>query len=184
MNKIDELRFIRVFTPDHVPRYLVEQVRDRDYSVEDFFKYHQINCLTQSNKELTLNPFSHLYVLANKENYIKGVLWFSIDALSKDILIQTFSVDKEYWGKGQAVKMLAEHIKKIRKKANLNKIYWVSNYPKHSERYGFKRSKAVLMEYDPKKQDIGDNNGENTFRWSKPRGECGPSKPGTTGLSK
>jgi len=183
MNKIEELRWIRVFTPDHVPRYLIEQVRDRDYSVEEFFQYHQINCLTQSNKELTLNPFSHLYVLADKENMIKGVLWFSIDPLSKDILIQTFSVDKEYWGKGLAVKMLAEHIKKIRKKGNLNKIYWVTNYPKHSERYDFKRSKAVLMEYDPKKQDIGGNNGKNDDGKHNPRGEHRVVNTRTTGVS-
>jgi len=151
MKKIDELRFVRVFTPDHVPQYLIEQVRDRDYSVEEFFKYHQINCMTQGEKGIVLNPFNHLYVLADKENIVKGMLWFSVDPLSKDILIQTFSMDKEYWGKGQAVKKLAEHIKEIRIKANLNKIYWVTNYPKHSMRYGFKPSKSILMEYDPKK---------------------------------
>lgn len=152
MKKIDELRWVRVFTPTHIPHYLVEQVRDRDYSVEEFFKYHQINCMTQGEKGIVLNPFNHLYVLADKENKVCGMLWFSVDPLSKDILIQTFSMDKEYWGKGQAVKKLTEHIKEIRIKANLNKIYWVTNYPKHSERYDFKRSKSILMEYDPKKE--------------------------------
>ena len=153
MKKIEELRWVRVFTPTHIPHYLIEQVRNRDYSVEEFFKYHQINCMTQGEKGIVLNPFNHLYVLADKENIVKGMLWFSVDPLSKDILIQTFSMDKEFWGKGQAVKKLAEHIKEIRIKANLNKIYWVTDYPKHSERYGFKRSKSTLMEYDPKKED-------------------------------
>jgi len=151
MKKIDELRWVRVFTPSHVPHYLVEQIRDRDYSVEEFFKYQQINCMMQGNTGIVLNPFNHLYVLADKENLVKGVLWFCVDALSKDILIQVFSMDKEYWGRGEAVKKLADHIKQIQIKGNLNKIYWVTNYPKHSERYGFSRAKSVLMEYDPKK---------------------------------
>lgn len=159
MKKIEELRWVRVFTPDHVPHYLVEQVRDRDYSVEEFFKYHQINCMMQGEEGIKLNPFNHLYVLADNENQVKGVLWFNVDPLSKDILIQTFSMDKEYWGRGQAVKKLAEFIKQIRIKANLNKIYWITNYPKHSMRYGFKPSKSVLMEYDPNKEA---NNGKNT----------------------
>lgn len=152
MKKIEELRWFRVFTPDHVPHYLIEQVRDRDFSVDEFFRYQKINCMTQSEKGGVLNAFNHLYVLADKVNQVKGMLWFNVDPLSKDIIIQTFSMDKEYWGKGQAVKKLAEHIKGIRIKANLGKIYWVTNYPKHSMRYGFKPSKSVLMEYDPSKE--------------------------------
>ena len=149
---IEELRWIRVFTPDHIPHYLIEQVGHRDYSIEEFFKYHQLNCLIQSEKGVILNPFNHLYVLADKKNEVKGVLWFNVDPLSKDILVQTYSVDKEYWLKGQAVQKLADHIKQIRNKAKLNKIYWITNYPRHSERYGFFRSKSILMEYDPTKQ--------------------------------
>ena len=149
MNKIDDLKWIRIFTPSHIPKYLVEQVRDRDFTVEDFYKYHEINCTTPSKDgSLKLNPFSHLYVLGNEENEVKGMLWFCVDPLTKDLVIQTFSMDKDYWMKGIAVKKLADHIKDIRKKGNLKKIYWVTNYPKHSERNGFKRAKAVLMEYN------------------------------------
>lgn len=162
MNKIDDLRWIRIFTPSHIPKYLIEQVRERDYSVEDFYKYHEVSC-TVGDKDggIKLNPLSHLYVLATEKNEVKGTLWFCVDPLSKDIVIQTFSMDKEYWNKGIAVKKLADHIKTIRKKANLNKIYWVTNYPKHSERNGFKRSKAVLMEYSEEDEV---KNGKNIIR--------------------
>lgn len=149
---IDELRWIRVFTPDHIPHYLIDQVKNRDYSIEDFFRYHQINCLIQSENGVILNPFNHLYVLADKENQVKGMLWFRVDPLSKDILIQTFSMHKDYWGKGQAIKKLSDHINQIRIKGKLNKIYWITNHPKHSMKYGFKPSKSVLMEYDPNKE--------------------------------
>ena len=152
---MDDLRWIRVFTPDHIPKRLVEQVSNRDYSVEDFYKYQEMCCLRQSADGFSLNPLSHLYVLADDENHAQGFLWYTVDPLTKDIVLQTYSVDKDYWGGGRAVEKVAEHIKEFRKKAKLNKVYWVSDYPKHSERYGFKRSKSVLMEYTGEEEENG-----------------------------
>ncbi len=154
---MDELRWIRVFTPSHIPTRLVEQVTNRDYSVEDFFKYQELTCLRQTPEGPTLNPLSHLYVLADDENMTQGFLWFTVDPLAKDLVVQTYSVDKDYWGGGKAVAKLADHIKEIRKKANLNKVYWVTDYPKHSMRYGFKRSDSVLMEYTEEDEEDGKN---------------------------
>ena len=145
--EIDELRWVRLFDAIHVPKYLVEQVRDRDYSVEDFYRYQSLNILIETKNGPTLNPLHHLYVLVNPDNQIVGYLWFTISPLSKDLLINTYSVDKEYWCKGKAVKRLADHVKEIVKKLKIPKVYWLTNYPKHSERHGFKRSKTILMEY-------------------------------------
>jgi hypothetical protein len=142
-----ELRWVRVFTPTHIPKSLVEQVKDRDYTVEDFYRYQEINCLRNTPEGPTLNPLNHLYVLVDKENLTKGFVWFTIDTLSKDIYIHTFSMDKEYWFQGKVVFKLAEFIKDFKKKAKLKKVYWITNYPKHSMRHGFETSKAVLMEY-------------------------------------
>lgn len=173
MNKIDELKWMRIYTPHHIPTYLVEQIRDRDFTVEDFYKYHEVNCTIPSNDgNEKLNPFSHLYVLANPENEVKGMLWFSVDPLAKDLVIQTFSMDKEFWMKGVAVKKLSKHIKEIKKKGNLNKIYWITNYPKHSERNGFTRSKNVLMEYNEENEV---NHGKNITRGFREEGEHRPS---------
>ena len=174
---IDDLRWTRVFTPIHIPKYLVEQVRDRDFSIEDFYKYQELNCTSFKDEEMKLNPFSHLYVLVNTENVVKGFLWFVVDPLAKDLIIQTFSVDKEYWFKGKAVSKLAKHIKDIRRKGQLNKIYWVTNYPKHSERYGFKRSKGVLMEYQEEKES-----GTDSIRRNTDGGECKSSISSTTAV--
>lgn len=154
-NAMDKLRWVRVFTPMHIPKYLVEQVRDRDYTSDEFYRYQEINCLRNTQDGPTLNPFSHLYVLADPDNLTKGFLWLTVDPLTKDIAIQTYSIDKEYWLKSKSVEKLATFVKFIKNKAKLNKIYWITNYPKHSERYGFKRSKSVLMEY--KEEDSGKN---------------------------
>jgi len=164
---IDALRWVRIFDPIHVPRYLVEQVRDRDYTVDNFYLYHENNSRIKIKDDWVVNPFSHLNILVDEDNIVKGFLWFSVDPLSKNMVIQTFSVDKEYWFKGKAVSKLAKHIKDKRKEANLNKIFWVTNYPKHSERYGFKRSRGVLMEYSEEKES-----GRNSTWENRSGGEC------------
>jgi len=172
--QIDELRWVRLFNPIHIPKYLVEQVRDRDYTVEDFFKYQEINCMVPGKEGQTLNPFSHLYALVDPDNVVKGFLWFVVDALSKDMIINTFSVDKAYWGKGKAVQRLSDHVKEIMKKLKIKKAFWLTNYPKHSERHGFRRSKSVLMEYE-ETSDGKDDDGQHH-----PQGQHKHVDPGAT----
>lgn len=152
-DKIEELRWVRAFSPDLIPKYLIEQVRDRDYTVDNFYKYQNLNCLIEGKNGPTLNPFNHLYVLANDGNMVKGFLWFIVDPLSTDVIINTFSMDKEYWGNGSAVKKLSAHVKEILKKLKLKKVYWLTNYPKHAERNGFKRSKSILFEYNDSSEE-------------------------------
>ena len=47
----------------------------------------------------------------------------------------------------KAVKLLSCKAKEILKECKLDRIVWFTNYPKHSEHYGFKRCRSVLMEY-------------------------------------
>lgn len=175
---IETLRWVRLFTPIHIPKYLVEQVAQRDYEVNDLYTYLEINCLRSTQEGPTLNPLFHLWALVDPENHVKGFLWFTVDSLSKDIVIQVYSVDTNFWGCKGAVLKLAEHIKDIRKKACLNKIYWITKFPKHSFKYGFKPSKSVLMEYTEEEE-----NGTNVEGRIDPRSEHKPSESGTTKLS-
>lgn len=146
-DEIEKLHFVRVYSPKLIPTYLVEQIRHREYDVNDFYKYQNNHCTIEENGEVILNPFNHLEVLANDNNEIKGFLWWLIDPLTKDIFINTFSMDEAYWYKGKAMKLASDHIKEKMKKLKLKKCYWITRYPKHSERNGFKRSKHVIMEY-------------------------------------
>lgn len=143
----EALRFIRVFTPMHVPKVLIEQVRDRTYEVEDWYRYQELICMRQTPNGPQLNPLSMLYVIADEGNKVVGMLWCEVDALGKTLVVQTFSMDKRYWMRGKAVALLAKKAKEIAKECKLKVIKWLNNYPKHSERYGFKRSKTVLMEW-------------------------------------
>lgn len=152
MNEVDyeSLRFIRVFTPLHVPKELIEQVRDRCFEVDDWYAYQHEMCTTEGPNGPVLNPYSLLYVIADEGNKVVGMLWCEIQALSKTLYVQTFSMDKKYWCRGRAVNLAAEKAKDIARDCNLTKISWFTTYPKHSERYGFKRSKSILMEYTEK----------------------------------
>lgn len=152
----EKLRFIRIFTPMHIPKELIEQVRDRNYEVEDWYKYQEGICTHQTDNGPVLNPFSLLYVIADEGNKVIGMLWCEINALTKTLIVNTFSMNKKYWFKGKAVTLLAKKAKEIIKECKLKRAIWVNNYPKHSERYGFKRSKSVIMEYKEEegKEDV------------------------------
>lgn len=152
-DKFDKLKFIRIFDPNHVPKYLIEQIKDRDYDVEKFYRYHEYNCLIHGSDGPRLNPSHMLYLISNDQHIPCGVLWCTVSLLSNDLVIQTFSMDKDYWGQGKAVKLLEKKCKEIKEICELNNIYWVTKYPKHSEKYGFKRSKSVLMEYTGERKE-------------------------------
>jgi hypothetical protein len=149
----DELKFIRIFTPMHIPKTLIEQVRDRCFDVEEWYKYQELICVNQTEAGPVLNPSNLLYVIADEGNKVVGMLWCEIEALSKTLFIQTFSMDKGYWFKGKAVTLLAKKAKEILKECKLKKAVWLTAYPKHSMRYGFKRSKNTMMEYIQEEED-------------------------------
>jgi N-acetylglutamate synthase-like GNAT family acetyltransferase len=148
----DTLKFIRVFSPYHVPKKYIDQLKGVDFTAENFYRYLERHCTIQTTQGPTLNPLVHLYVLTNEENVVKGFLYFVVDELTKDIVIQNYSVDPMYWSKGQIIELMKDHVLLIHEKAKLNKVFWITRSPSHSEKYGFKRSKECLMEYDPNKR--------------------------------
>jgi N-acetylglutamate synthase-like GNAT family acetyltransferase len=149
VNNHKELRWLRIFTPNHIPRKYVEQLKGVNFSVDQFYEYQEKVCVVPTSKELQLNPLNHLYVLTNKENEVKGFLWFVIDSLSSDIVIQNLSVDQLYWGGGKIIETVTALIQTIREKANLKDIYFITRCPRHASKMGFKPAKDVLMIYDP-----------------------------------
>lgn len=138
---------MRAFSGDVIPRYLVEQIKDREFAVDDFYSFQRLNCVIEDSDGHRLNPFNHLYALADEQNKVKGFLWGVIDPLGKDFVVNTFSVDPIYWQEGGAMKKATEYIKQLLKKLQLKKVFWITKYPRHSERHGFKKSRHVLMEY-------------------------------------
>jgi len=143
-----KLRFVRIFTPVHIPKYLIEQLKGRDYDVDDWYKYQELICMRDTPDGPRLNPLSFLYVLVDDQNKVVGMLWCETEVLSKSLVVQNFSIDKDYWFKGKAVILVADKVKEIGKECKLKKIVWITRGPRHSEYYGFKKSKESIMEYD------------------------------------
>lgn len=146
-DELKNLRFIRLTNPHLVPRYLVEQIKHREYTVEAFYKFNENNLLMPPDAGHLYNPLNHLYLIVNDDNESVGFLWFMVDPLTHDITIQNFSIDPKLWHKGEAIELVKDFVSPIRDKAQLNKIYWITHHPKQAKRHGFEPTKAVLMEY-------------------------------------
>lgn len=144
---IEDLKWVRIFDPVHIPKEYIDQIKHKEFTTEKFYEFLTSICLISKENGVALNPLNLLFVLVDDNNRTKGVLWMVIDSLANALVINTFSVDKDYWGNGCAVNFLRQKAIEIKEKENLDKIYWITRSPKHSEKFGFKRSKNTLMEF-------------------------------------
>lgn len=142
---VKDLRFVRVMTPYHIPRKYIENIKHREFEIDDLYKTMADLTMIDEN---TINPLNHLYVIADKDYNVKGFLWFTIEPMLKAFVVQNYSLDKEYWGNGENIEHATEFLKSLCKKLKIQKAYWNTRYPKVFEKHGFRRSKNVLMEYD------------------------------------
>jgi len=144
---IENLKWIRIFDPVHIPKEYIDQIKHKEFTSEKFYEFISSISVISNENGLVLNPLNLLFVLVDDNNRTKGVLWMVIDSLANALVINTFSIDKDYWGNGAAVNLLKEKAIETKEKENLSKIYWITRSPKHSEKFGFKRSRNTLMEY-------------------------------------
>ena len=144
---IEDLKWVRIFDPTHIPKEYINQIKHKEFTTEKFYEFMNSICLLSNENGFTINHLNLLFVLVDDNNRTKGVLWMVIDNLANALVINAFSVDKEYWGNGNAVNCLIDKAAEIKEKENLERVYWITRSPKHSEKFGFKRSKQTLMEY-------------------------------------
>jgi hypothetical protein len=139
----EELRFLRIVEPINVlliPKELIEEVKGRTFTLDQFYRYQTIQI---ENK----NSGNFLYILVDKSHKIKGFLWAEINGMDGSLFINTFSVAKEYWGKGKAIPFVVEFLKELKKKVGAPRVFWISTNEKFFLKKGFKKSKNILLEY-------------------------------------
>ena len=100
------LRWVRIFDPVHIPKEYVDQIKEKSFTTEKFYQYQQSANIENVDGKIIFNPYNLLYVLSTEKNHVKGFLWAVVDPLSNCLVINSFSMDKEYWGNGKAVKLL------------------------------------------------------------------------------
>lgn len=139
---LESLEFLKIRIPENVrliPKELIEGVKGRTFSPEQFYHYQE---------EWIENPANLLYVLIDSSKKIEGYLWAEISQMDRSMFINTFSISKEYWHKGEAIPRVIAFLDKLKSKHECPRVFWVTTNPKFFEKHNFKRSKNVLMEYN------------------------------------
>jgi N-acetylglutamate synthase-like GNAT family acetyltransferase len=135
----EKLQFVRLKIPRLIPGDLIEAVKGRTFTTEQFYKYQELQID---------NPYNHLFALIDENKKIHGYIWAEVNVLDSSLFVNTFSVAKEYWGKGLAIPSVIKFLSFLKDKTNASRIFWITTNEKFFLKHGFKRSKNVLMEYN------------------------------------
>ena len=135
---LTELHFVRLKIPRLIPVELIEAVKGRTFTPEQFYVYQEMQID---------NPGNFLYALIDIDKKIQGYLWAELNILDGTLFVNTFSISKKYWGKGEAMKSAISFVDDLRKELKAPRVLWVSTNDKFFCKHGFKRSKNCLMEY-------------------------------------
>lgn len=138
---INDLEFLKLKFPRLIPHQLIENVKGKFYTPDQFYKYQEEQVKFQ-------NPDNLLYVLVDKDKKIHGYLWAEISGINGCMFINTFSIDKEYWHKGRIIAKVTAFLEALRQRHECPRVYWITTNEKFFTKHGFKRSKNILMEYN------------------------------------
>jgi hypothetical protein len=136
---VRDLQFVRLKIPSLIPIELIESVKGRTFTPEQFIEYQE--------KQVN-NPGNFLYALIDADKKIQGYLWAELNILDGTLFVNTFSIAKDYWGKGAGIKKAIEFLKTIQEKTKAPKVFWITTNEKFFAKHGFKKSKNCLMEYN------------------------------------
>ena len=138
---LDNLEFLKLRFPRLIPLSLIENVKGRTFTPEQFYSYQE----AQVKHE---NPGNLLYALIDQQKIIHGYLWAELSQLDGSMFVNTFSIEKDYWFKGKAIPKVIQFLDFLKKKHNCERVFWITTNEKFFLKHGFKRSKNVLMEYN------------------------------------
>ena len=138
MKEVHDLTFVNLKIPRLIPIDLIENVKGRTFTPEEFYKYQE---------DQVGNPYNHLYVLVDKDKRIHGYLWAESNILDKSLFINTFSISKPFWGKGKSIDFAVKFLQDLKKKLGSPRAYWCTTNERFFLKHGCKRSRIILMEY-------------------------------------
>lgn len=157
---VKDLKFVRLTRAENarlIPKYLIDQVKDKDFTTDAFFRIAH---------ELVVNPHNIIGVFVTGENVTKGFMWAVINVLTEQLYLVTISIDKEYQNQqGDTIKFIVDELKKLLKNPVIklllknmelkDTILLSTNYPKIYEKCGWSKSKRAIMEIS---RDSNENN--------------------------
>lgn len=131
------LQIIPLPLPDMVPRGLLEQVKDREWQVDEWYKLQ---------KQMIGNKENLILGLVDENLKVRGICWLTIDGFSKWIFINTLSMEPGVIKGKKLIKILSRYIKDLGKTLGLKRVIWAARRYKAIEKYGFEQSEYKLME--------------------------------------
>lgn len=138
---VSKLEFVRLKIPRLIPVALIEAVKGRTFTPEQFIAYQERNIDSPNN---------FLYALIDLDKKIQGVLWIEMNTLDNSLFVTMFSIAKVYWGKGAGIQKVIEFVDKLKEKMKASRVFWMTVNEKFYSKHGFRRSKNCLMEYNSK----------------------------------
>lgn len=138
-DSISSLQFVKLKIPRLIPLELIESVKGRTFTPEQFIKYQE---------DQVGNPGNFLYAMIDIDKKIHGYLWAELNILDGTLFVNTFSISKAHWGKGAGIKKAIEFLQTLKEKTQAPRVFWVTTNEKFFAKHGFKRSKNCLMEYN------------------------------------
>jgi|TARA_R100000501_G_C2622234_1_gene115450 hypothetical protein len=151
---VKKLKFQRIIDFNLIPKKYFKQLGC--YEPDDITRIYQFGML------FTKSPTTLLFVAIDEGKVVKGFLWASVDIVDRTLYIRAYSLDKEYQQTGRenlekARNALHEAIKgSIVKK----KVTWLTEKPAAFIRYGGKKSKFTLIEFEDE-ENVQDNKPDN-----------------------
>jgi hypothetical protein len=136
-DKVDGLKFIRIYDLKLIPKYLFEQVKPQNFDLNELYAM-------APNYES--DPLTLLYVLADEGHKIKGFLWCHINTILKTIDVEVLTVDKEYQDRGQIILKAKDFMTPVKEKIGYKAFRIITKRPKAFSRAGFKQTGEVIME--------------------------------------
>jgi hypothetical protein len=135
---ITSLKYARLKIPRLIPAHLIDAVKFKGFDSEKFYAYQE---------DRVGDPDNLIFALFDNDKKIKGYLWAVVDESDGALFINTFSVDKEHWGKGKAMDKAIEIIEEIVDELKPPSVKWITTNDRFFVKRGFKRSREVIMEY-------------------------------------
>jgi hypothetical protein len=131
-----KLKFVRMTDGKLVPRYLLEQIKPKAFNIDLFYQYSRV---------IFSNPLNYLGGFVDRDNEIKGVVWFSYNPIEEAIFVHLMSVAPEYFGKG-ALTEARNILKRFYSSVNAKRAYFTTDRPTPFTRLGYTTSPVRIME--------------------------------------
>ena len=122
------MEFIWTNDFEMIPYCFVEQIKDRNFTPEEFYAYNK-----------AINSQLRWLLIIKDKTRVVGFCWGVFQLLDKTIFINNISLDKEYQNKG-LLKQCLNEIEKTAKNIGANKVAFISKRGKRvfEEKLNFK----------------------------------------------